>query len=177
MDTSTYYLLPGEREEGDNSGLRLIYCVNLGEVMFSFIKKEKKECLFSAPSPPSARQPELGCANEIHSVYSRPEPGRIAPRRDESLEVWQLASPWLPWRQSTECEGGTKGSAGGTGGSIGREMLLLCTHRPGPPRCAAPEGMGASPCPQWGVRILPPPPCRAGDKQGCEVSQPLWLSC
>lgn len=49
--------------------------------------------------------------------------------------------------------------------------------RPGPPRCAAPEGMGASPCPQWGVRILPPPPCRAGDKQGCEVSQPLWLSC
>lgn len=89
METSTYYLLPGEREERDNSGLCLICCGNLREVMFSLIKKEKKEkkkeCLFSALSLPSARQPELGCTNEIHNVYSRPELGRIAPRRDEIL--------------------------------------------------------------------------------------------
>lgn len=71
MEISTYYLLPGEREQGDNSALCLICCVNLGEVMFSFIKKEKKDCLFSALPLPSARQPELGCTNEIHSVYTR----------------------------------------------------------------------------------------------------------
>lgn len=128
--------------------------------VFFYQKGKKKECLFSAPSPPSARQPELGCANEIHSVYSRPEPGRIAPRRDESLEVWQLASPWLPWRQSTECEGGTKGSAGGTGGSIGREMLLLCTHAPwaAPMRCPGENGCLSLPtvgCPDSPSTSLP----------------------
>lgn len=65
--------------------------------VFSYQKerKKKKECLFSALSLPSARQPELGCTNEIH-IYSRPELGRIAPRRDEILRDVAAGQPLAP---------------------------------------------------------------------------------
>lgn len=191
METSTYYLLPGEREERDNSGLCLICCGNLREVMFSLIKKEKKRrkkknvcfqrCPCHQPGSPSSAVQMRYTTFTAGQSWAELHPGGM-----KSCGVWLLASPWLPWRQKTEYEGGTGGSAGYSFEATavkcfylqiklveGCEMLLFCTQLP----WAALEGMGGCPCPQKGVGIVPPSPCQAGGKQGWEVSEPLWLSC
>lgn len=85
METSTYYLLPGEREEGDNSALCLICCVNLGEVMFSFIKRKKKNVCFQRC--PCHQPGSLSSAVQMR--YTAFAPGRAG--QNCTQRGWNLA--------------------------------------------------------------------------------------